>query len=254
MNILDKITAKTKERIVFLDGEKLKNKAYSCDKGNFPFYDAIKKDGISIIAEIKHASPSKGIITDDFDVRKISQEYKLAQVDCISVLTEPYFFMGDNSYVEIAKHEAKKPVLRKDFIIDEVQIYESKVIGADCILLISAILDMEKLKKFSYIAETIGLNCLVECHNEKEIELAIKSSAKIIGVNNRDLTTFDVDINNSLRLRKYVPSDILFVSESGIKTKKDMDKLKEIKTDGVLIGETFMRSNNKVNQIKLLKG
>ena len=235
MNILDKITAKTKERIVFLDGEKLKNKAYSCDKGNFPFYDAIKKDGISIIAEIKHASPSKGIITDDFDVRKISQEYKLAQVDCISFLTEPYFFMGD-------------------FIIDEVQIYESKVIGADCILLISAILDMEKLKKFSYIAETIGLNCLVECHNEKEIELAIKSSAKIIGVNNRDLTTFDVDINNSLRLRKYVPSDILFVSESGIKTKKDMDKLKEIKTDGVLIGETFMRSNNKVNQIKLLKG
>ncbi len=254
MNILDKIVEKTKSRVEKLDTEILKNKAYNLEKGDFPFFRALSTKGIKIIAEIKKASPSKGLITEKFIPKDIAREYKKANVDCISVLTEPYYFQGDNSYVEIVKKESNKPVLRKDFIIDEAQIFEAKVIGADCILLICAILDEKKLKNFLNLAHSLGLNALVEAHEEKEVKIAVNSGAKIIGVNNRNLKNFEVDFSNSLNLRKLVPNDIIFVSESGIKNREDILILEKSNVNAVLIGETFMRASDKVFEIKKLRG
>lgn len=256
MNILDKIVEKTKERTKNLDIKALEKEARSLEIGSFPFLNALNKkdNGIKIIAEIKKASPSKGLICENFDPEKIANEYKLANVDCISVLTEPYFFLGDNSYVKKAKTISDKPILRKDFIIDEAQIYEAKIMGADCILLICAVLEEAKLKKFLEIAHSVGLSALVEAHNEDEIKIALNSNARIIGVNNRNLKDFKVDFNNSLKLKKLVPDNIIFVSESGIKTREDIIKLEEAGVRAVLIGETFMRAENKELEIKKLKG
>lgn len=255
MNILDKIILKTKERTSLLDLNSLKKEAFGLPVDVFPFKNALLKEGgIKIIAEIKKASPSKGIIAEDFNPSEIALEYKKADVDCISVLTEPYFFLGDNSYVKEAKTASNKPILRKDFIIDEAQIYEAKIIGADCILLICAALNFDKLKNFIQIARSIGLDSLVEAHDEREIEAAISAGAEIIGVNNRNLKTFDVDFNNSLKLRKLVPNDIIFVSESGIKTREDIKILENAGVNAVLIGETFMRAVNKPFEIKKLRG
>ena len=255
MNILEKIADKTKERVEILKKDfNLKEKALSIKNEGFIFEKALKKEDVAIIAEIKKASPSKGLICKDFHPNLIADEYKNANVDCISVLTEPYFFLGDNSYVQIVKNISKKPVLRKDFIIDEIQIYESKIIGANCILLICSLLDETKLSKFLKIAEDLNLSALVEAHSEDEIKTAIKANARIIGVNNRNLKTFEVDFNNSLKLRKLVPSDILFVSESGIKTRDDIIKLQNANVNAALIGETFMRSENKIAEIKKLRG
>lgn len=255
MNILEKIAKKTEDRVELLKKDfNLKEKALSIKNEGFIFEEAIKKEGISIIAEIKKASPSKGLICEDFHPDMIAGDYKIANVDCISVLTEPYFFLGDNSYIEIVKNISKKPVLRKDFIIDELQIYESKIIGANCILLICSLLDETKLSKFLKLADSLNLSALVEAHNEDEIKTAIKANARIIGVNNRNLKTFEVDFNNSLKLRNLVPDDVLFVSESGIKTRDDIIKLQKANVDAVLIGETFMKSEDKIAEIKKLRG
>lgn len=255
MNILDKIVEKTKERTALLDFKNLKKEAESLPVGNFAFENALKKDNrIKIIAEVKKASPSKGLICEDFYPAKIAQDYKKADVDCISVLTEPFFFMGKNEYIKIVKENSEKPILRKDFIIDPAQIYEAKIIGADCILLICAILDEKKLKEYLEIAHSIGLSALVETHDAVEIKMAINSGAKIIGVNNRNLKTFKVDFNNSINLRKHVPSEIIFISESGIKTREDIKILENAGVNAVLIGETFMKSKNKPEIIKSLRG
>lgn len=255
MNILEKIAKKTEDRVELLKKDfNLKEKALSIKNEGFIFEEALKKDEVSIIAEIKKASPSKGLICEDFHPDMIAGDYKIANVDCISVLTEPYFFLGDNSYIEIVKNISKKPVLRKDFIIDELQIYESKIIGANCILLICSLLDETKLSKFLKLADSLNLSALVEAHNEDEIKTAIKANARIIGVNNRNLKTFEVDFNNSLKLRNLVPDDVLFVSESGIKTRDDIIKLQKANVDAVLIGETFMKSENKIAEIKKLRG
>ncbi len=255
MNILEKIAKKTEDRVELLKKDfNLKEKALSIKNEGFIFEEALKKDEVSIIAEIKKASPSKGLICEDFHPDMIAGDYKIANVDCISVLTEPYFFLGDNSYIEIVKNISKKPVLRKDFIIDELQIYESKIIGANCILLICSLLDETKLSKFLKLADSLNLSALVEAHNEDEIKTAIKANARIIGVNNRNLKTFEVDFNNSLKLRNLVPKNILFVSESGIKTRDDIIKLEKANVDAVLIGETFMKSENKIAEIKKLRG
>ena len=253
MNILDKIVEKTKDRVKNLDEKKIKETPFSLENC-FSFQKALSSDGIKIIAEIKKASPSKGIISEDFDPEKIAFEYKLANVDCISVLTEPFFFMGNNSYIQIAKNASNKPILRKDFIIDAIQIYEAKMIQADCILLICAILDERRLKNFLEIARSLGLSALVEAHNEDEIKMALDSGAEIIGVNNRNLKTFEIDFNNALKLRKMVPSDKIFVSESGIKTRQDIIKLEDAGVDAVLIGETFMKAENKQEKINNLRG
>ena len=254
MNILDKITEKTKIRTEKLNINDLKEKVQNLPRKDFIFKNALSGDKIKIISEIKKASPSKGLICPDFDPIKIAKEYNEAKTDCISILTEPYFFLGNNAYIKDVKKVTDIPVLRKDFIIDEKQIYESKIIGADCILLICAILDEKKLKEFLNLAHKLCLSVLVEAHNEDEIKTALNCNAEIIGVNNRNLKTFEVDFNNTFKLRKLVPDDIIFVSESGIKTREDIIKLEENNVNAVLIGETFMKSKNKIEEIKKLRG
>ncbi len=256
--ILDEIVLKTKDRV-----EELKNKTSLnylkellryVDIKKRSLYDALKGDELSFICEVKKASPSKGMISEDFDHIKIAKEYEIAGASAISVLTEPYFFKGDNKYLEEITNNVELPVLRKDFIIDEYQVYESKFIGANAILLICSILSLEQLKEYLDIANTLKLDVLVEAHNEKEIEKALESGAKIIGVNNRNLKDFSVDINNSINLRKFVPDDIIYISESGIKTREDIIKLENNKVNGVLIGETLMVSNNKKKELDILRG
>ncbi|WP_409200338.1 indole-3-glycerol phosphate synthase TrpC [Methanobrevibacter sp. DSM 116169] len=220
---------------------------------SFPFKDNLENKEFSIIAEIKKASPSKGIISEDFDYISIAKEYEIAKVDAISILTEPYFFKGENLILTEISNQTNIPLLRKDFIIDEYMIYESKIIGADAILLIVAILDENQLKNYIKLANSLGLSTLVETHSKNEIEIALKAGADIIGVNNRDLKTFKVDLNTSIDLRKYIPEDIIFISESGIKNKEDIAILKNNNINGVLIGETLMKSNNKVQLIKEFK-
>ena len=254
MNILDKITEKTKIRTEKLNINDLKEKVQNLPRKDFIFKNALSGDKIKIISEIKKASPSKGLICPDFDPIKIAKEYNEAKTDCISILTEPYFFLGNNAYIKDVKKVTDIPILRKDFIIDEKQIYESKIIGADCILLICAILDEKKLKEFLNLAHKLCLSALVEAHNEDEIKTALNCNAEIIGVNNRNLKTFEVDFNNTFKLRKLVPDDIVFVSESGIKTREDIIKLEENNVNAVLIGETFMKSKNKIEEIKKLRG
>ena len=254
MNILDKITEKTKIRTEKLNINDLKEKVQNLPRKDFIFKNALSGDKIKIISEIKKASPSKGLICPDFDPIKIAKEYNEAKTDCISILTEPYFFLGNNAYIKDVKKVTDIPVLRKDFIIDKKQIYESKIIGADCILLICAILDEKKLKEFLNLAHKLCLSALVEAHNEDEIKTALNCNAEIIGVNNRNLKTFEVDFNNTFKLRKLVPDDIIFVSESGIKTREDIIKLEENNVNAVLIGETFMKSKNKIEEIKKLRG
>ena len=254
MNILDKITEKTKIRTEKLNINDLKEKVQNLPRKDFIFKNALSGNKIKIISEIKKASPSKGLICPDFDPIKIAKEYNEAKTDCISILTEPYFFLGNNAYIKDVKKVTDIPILRKDFIIDEKQIYESKIIGADCILLICAILDEKKLKEFLNLAHKLCLSALVEAHNEDEIKTAINCNAEIIGVNNRNLKTFEVDFNNTFKLRKLVPDDIIFVSESGIKTREDIIKLEENNVNAVLIGETFMKSKNKIEEIKKLRG
>ncbi|MCC7553260.1 MAG: indole-3-glycerol phosphate synthase TrpC [Methanobacteriaceae archaeon] len=223
------------------------------DSKDFPFKKALNKNSLSIIAEIKKASPSKGIIDSDFNYLAIAKEYEDAEVDAISVLTEPYFFKGNDSYLEKISKNVKIPIIRKDFIVDEYMIYEAKLIGADAILLIVAILDEKKLRDYIKIAKKIGLSTLVETHSKKEIEIAISCGSEIIGVNNRDLKTFNVDLNTFIKLNQYIPDDVICISESGIKNKEDINLLKKNGVDGVLIGETLMKSENKEDLIRGFK-
>lgn len=218
------------------------------------FYNALKgKDKISIIAEIKKASPSKGIIRADFEPVRIAVEYFMAGVDAISVLTESSYFMGQDEYLVKVRQSVPLPVLRKDFIIDVWQIYQSRYIGADAILLIASILTDEELKKFLAVAGILGMQCLVEVHDEKEVERALTAGAKIIGINNRDLRTFETDLKTTGGLTGLIPKDRVIVSESGISTSEDMKYLKSLGVDAVLIGETFMRAasiGEKVGELR----
>lgn len=258
MNILEEIAEKTRERIGKekreLPLEELKKEALALniDTG-FPFEKAIKEKGLSFICEVKKASPSKGVIAKDFPYVEIAKQYELGGARAVSVLTEPFYFMGSDKYLTEIKAAVSLPVLRKDFTIDEYMIYQAKVMGADAILLICAILNDIKLKQFLYIADSLGLSALVEAHDEAEVKRAINAGARLIGVNNRDLKTFNVDINNSIRLRPLVPENIAFVSESGIRGKEDIAELAANGTDGVLIGETVMRAEkDRVSALKEL--
>lgn len=212
------------------------------------------KKEISFICEVKKASPSKGLIAEDFPYLDIAKDYEAAGADAISCLTEPYYFKGSDEYLKNIKKEVSIPVLRKDFTINEYMIYQAKCMGADAVLLICAILDDSELLQLGKLAKSLGLSALVEAHDEREIERALKAGADIIGVNNRDLKTFQVDIYNSIRLRKYVPEDICYVSESGIKNENDIRNLIMNETNAVLIGETLMRSNDKKDMINRLRG
>ena len=218
--------------------------------GRYRFYRALQKEGMSYICEVKKASPSKGLIAPDFPYIEIAKEYEAAGASAISVLTEHFYFQGSNEYLTAIHEAVSTPILRKDFTVDPYMIYEAKVIGASAILLICAILTDEQLKSYYELATSLGLSVLVEAHDEKEVRRAIAIGADIIGVNNRDLKTFTVDIMNSVRLRTLIPDSIngkpvVYVSESGIRTPEDIDRLRGNGTDAVLIGETFMRSPDK---------
>lgn len=256
--ILDKIIVSTKKRVEKAKQEKsfenMKKEALSLGKNSdFVFEKALKKEKMSFICEIKKASPSKGIICEDFNYIKIAKEYESAGADAISVLTEPEFFMGSNKYLTEVKKEVNIPVLRKDFIVDLYQIYESKTLGADAILLICSALNFKELKDYMETAWRLGMSALIETHDEKEVEMALKAGANIIGVNNRDLKDFKVDLNNSIKLRKLIPEDKIFVSESGIKTKEDIELLHNNKTDAVLIGEGLIKSADIKQKLAELK-
>ena len=219
----------------------------------FPFTRALEADGISFICEVKKASPSKGIITEDFPYLDIAMEYEDIGASAISVLTEPHFFKGSDRYLEEIADTVRTPILRKDFIIDEYQIYRAKEIGASAILLIAAILDDRQLSGYREIAESLGMSVLVETHDEREVQRAVSSGAGIIGVNNRDLRNFTVDIRNSLKLRELIPDDVITVSESGIRGKEDISRLRDAGFDAVLVGETFMRSTDKRATIEAMR-
>lgn len=252
--MLTEITEKTKERLEGKSLEKIKEQVEELEiTRDFPFEAALKDKPIAIISEVKRASPSKGLIAEDFDYLDIAKEYEEAGVSAISVLTEPYFFQGSDNILKEISENVKTPILRKDFIISPYMIYEAKLIGASAILLIVSILDDNQLKEYLELADELGLSSIVETHDEKEIERALNAGARIIGVNNRNLKDFTVDIRNSVNLRKNVPEDIIFISESGIKTPEDVRILKENNVDGVLIGETLMRSDDKKTLIEALK-
>lgn len=256
--ILDKIVVKTKNRVEkskeVISFTAIKEEALQLPKGNFSFEEALKEKRMHFICEVKKASPSKGIIDEEFPYLDISREYEEAGAACISVLTEPEFFLGSDKYLREIKGEVSIPILRKDFTVDPYQIYEAKVLGADCVLLICSILSQEELSEYIKISDSLGLSTLVEAHDEEEVHKALNAGARIIGVNNRDLKTFQVDINNSINLRKLVPDTIIFIAESGIKTRSDVAALEIHGVNGILIGETLMRASAKEKILKELKG
>ena len=258
MSILDELAdyarVRTEEAKKKISSEEMRRRAELLPKGDFPFEQALKKEGISFICECKKASPSKGLIAPDFPYLEIAKAYETAGADAISVLTEPKWFLGSDQYLREIAAEVSIPCLRKDFTVDPYMIYEAKVLGASAVLLICSILSEEQLKEYREIADTLGLSALVEAHDEEEIRMALRSGARIIGVNNRNLKDFSVDTENSRRLREMVPSDVLFVSESGVRTPEDVAKLREIGVDAVLIGETLMRADDKKAKLAELRG
>ena len=257
--ILDKIIEATKIRVAqekeveTPEAVKAAALALPSDTG-FPFEAALRQQDFNFICEVKKASPSKGIIAEHFPYLDIAKEYEVAGAAAISVLTEPDFFKGDKKYLQEIASTVKIPVLRKDFIIDEYQIYQAKVWGASAILLICACLDIPTLTKFRKLADSLGLSSLVEAHDEKEVQMAIDCGARIIGVNNRNLKDFTVDVQNSVRLRNLVQDDVIFVSESGLETPEDIQVLRDNNIGVALMGETFMRSPDKVEKLAYLYG
>ena len=260
MNILEKITERTKERIEeekkIVPLEEVRRQAEEKGiKDQIPaFEQALRADGLSFICEAKKASPSKGLIAPDFPYVEIAREYEAGGAAAISCLTEPFWFRGSDAYLKEIVQNVSIPVLRKDFTCDEYMIYQAKAMGASAVLLICSVLEDGRLKAYHRLADELVLAALVEAHNEEEILRAQKIGAKIIGVNNRNLKDFTVDIHNSVRLRELVPENILFVSESGMKTRQDIARLEQNGTNAVLIGETLMRSADKKAVLQELRG
>ena len=257
--ILEEIAARTVQRVaeekaaVPLSEMKKRAEALDANTG-FPFRKALSGDEISFICEVKRASPSKGLIAPDFPYLDIARDYERAGASAISCLTEPFWFKGRDEYLAEISNAVTIPVLRKDFTVDEYMIYQAKTLGSSAVLLICSILSNEQLSEYLGIAHSLGLSALVEAHDDGEVRTALSVGAGIIGVNNRDLRTFTVDINNSARLRKLVPPEVLFVSESGIKTAADIEALRSNGTNAVLIGETLMRSPDKKAALDELRG
>lgn len=257
--ILEKIALSTaervraaKEKLPLIQLKEIVRKM-DCSK-DFPFERQLLRPGINFICELKRASPSKGLIVSDFPYLEIAKEYEAAGAAAISVLTEPEFFLGSDNYlVEIASN-VKIPCLRKDFVIDEYQIYQAKLLKASAVLLICGLLDEKTIKQYIKLCDSLGLSALVEVHDENEMHFAVEANARVIGVNNRNLHDFSVDIGNSLRLRSLAPSDIIFVAESGIKTAEEVAALRDKGINAVLIGETLMRTENKMKMLNELRG
>lgn len=249
MNILNEIAAYAVKRVKQAESkmslEAVKEQALALPGKEFIFEHALRKPELSFICECKKASPSKGIIAENFPYLKIAQEYEMAGADCISVLTEPKYFLGNDSYLQEIAQAVSVPCLRKDFVVAPYMIYEARVLGAAAILLICSLLTEKELAEYLEICDSLGMSALVEVHNAAEISMAIRAGARIIGVNNRNLSDFSVDMANSSRLRELVPPEILFVAESGIKTAADVQTMREIGADAVLIGELLMRAENR---------
>lgn len=257
MTILNTIAVHTAERYKKIISERpleeVRAAAYAMPKGSFEFEKALKKDGISFICEVKKASPSKGIISESFPFLQIAKDYEAAGADCISCLTEPEWFLGSDEYLRKIAQAVSVPVLRKDFTVCEYQIYEAKLLGASAVLLICALLDTDIIRSYISVCDSLGMSALVEAHDAEEISSAIAAGARIIGVNNRNLKDFSVDVNNSAKYREMIPDGIIFVSESGIESHRDIEVLIKNKTDAVLIGETLMRAENKSEALKELR-
>jgi len=258
LNILQKIAAHTQERISaqkkIIPPEKIMKMAHSNVTNDFPFEKALKAKDIAFICEIKKASPSKGVIAEDFPYINIAKDYETAGAAAISVLTEPFWFKGSDHHLQEIANAVKTPLLRKDFTIDEYMIYQAKALGASAVLFICSILDKDTLAKYIDIAHNLGLSALVETHNEAEIEMALSANARIIGVNNRNLKTFEIDITLSERLKKLVPPEVIFIAESGVSSPNDINILRKIGANAVLIGESIMKSTNKKDAINHLRG
>ncbi len=258
MTILDTIAEYAGERVEAakrsVSPQDMMAMARDLPVGDFSFEKALAREGMSFICECKKASPSKGLIAGDFPYLEIARDYEAAGADCISVLTEPKWFLGSDEYLKQIAQTVSIPCLRKDFTVDEYMIYEARVLGASAVLLICSILSSMQLSEYMGIANELGLSALVEAHDESEVEMAAAAGARIIGVNNRNLKDFSVDTDNSKRLRTMIPSGVLFVSESGVKDRSDVARLEEIGADAVLVGETLMRASDKAARLRELKG
>lgn len=258
MNILEILADSAKQRVrqakKAVAPEQIKQLACAQPKGKFEFETALSSGGLSFICECKKASPSKGIIAQDFPYLDIAMQYESAGADCISVLTEPTRFLGSDDHLEKIAANVSIPCLRKDFTVDEYMIYQAKLLGAKAVLLIVSILSPAQLESYLDLCSELGLSALVEAHTEDEVKAAVSSGARIIGVNNRNLADFSVDTDNSSRLRQLVPSDVLFVSESGVTQRSDVQKLESIGADAVLIGETLMRAPDIAAKLARLRG
>lgn len=258
MTIVEQISEYAKIRVhqakQEISAEEIKYRAENLPKGTFAFEKALKKPELTFICECKKASPSKGVIAPDFPYVQIAGEYEKAGADCISVLTEPKWFLGKDKYLQEIADAVSIPCLRKDFVVDSYMIYEAKLLHASAVLLICSILSEAELKAFLTVCDRLGLSALVEAHNEDEVKKALYAGAGIIGVNNRNLGDFTIDTENSSRLRRLVPPEVLFVSESGVKTAEDVKKLNNIGADAVLVGETLMRAEDKYAKLSELRG
>lgn len=260
--ILDTLVEATRKRIdaqmAALPAAELRRRAEQITKESgreaFLFEKTLSGGDIHFICEVKKASPSKGLIAPDFPYVQIAKEYEAAGADCISVLTETDYFLGSDDYFREIRPQVSIPMLRKDFTIDSYMIWQAKAMGADCVLLICAILEESVLKDYLALCDSLGMTALVETHDEKEVQMAVRAGARVLGVNNRNLKTFEVDLTTSERLRKLVPEDILFVAESGIRNAQDIDVLRKARVNGVLIGETLMRSPDKRAMLETLRG
>jgi indole-3-glycerol phosphate synthase len=257
--ILQEIAAKTRQRVAEQKAcvplAQLKMQAENMDCSRFGcFRQALLQPGMSFICEVKKASPSKGVIAADFPYQDIARQYDAAGASAISILTEPHYFQGSDDYLRQIRQLTDLPLLRKDFTVDDYMIYEAKTLGADAVLLICALLDSATLQQYLQLCQQLGLEALVEAHDEAEVQMALQAGARIIGVNNRNLKDFTVDIGNSIRLRKLVPENVVFVAESGMKTRADIAQLEAAQVNGVLIGETLMRSDDKKQMLQQLKG
>ena len=257
MSILDQLADAARQRVEdskkIKSTDEIKREALSLPKGDFAFENALKKEGVSFICECKKASPSKGLIEPDFRYLDIAIEYEKAGADCISVLTEPKWFLGRNEYLREITAAVSIPCIRKDFTVDEYMIYEAKLLGASAVLLICSILSKEKIKEYIGICDELGISALVEAHDAEEIEKALWAGARIVGVNNRNLKDFSVNTENSRKLRDMVPAGIIFVSESGVKDADDVKAIKDMGADAVLVGETLMRAKDKKQKLNELK-
>lgn len=265
-NILQTIAARTRERVAERIGECSRadvaeraqaiaaDELSTCGSFAFPFEVALRAPGMSFICEAKKASPSKGVIAQDFPYLDIARDYEAAGASVISCLTEPYWFLGEDRYLQEIAQAVSIPVLRKDFVVDEYLVYEAKVLGASAVLLICSILDEKQLRDYIALAHELGMSALVEAYSDDEVPRALAAGARVVGVNNRDLRTFSVDFDNSIRLRKLVGPERLYVSESGVRGREDVARLEDAGVDAVLIGEALMRAPDRRAMLAELRG